>query len=80
MENHSSTENTDKMNWKKILSVPPNELSSEDLESIPNHLCFVDPNELSNEELKKFFELNRFLINHLFNDRQEKLQTKKGSD
>lgn len=66
------------MDWSTILSVSPNELNVEELESIPKHLCSVDPNALSNEELKQFFELNRFLINHLSNETQGKMKMNKG--
>lgn len=68
------------MNWLSVLSVPPNRLSAKDLESIPNHLSSVDANALSTVELRKFFELNRFLINRLSNDSHRKnSQTSKGN-
>lgn len=53
------------MDWSSILSIPPNELAPDELDAIPNHLSSVNASVLSVEELRKFFELNRFLINRL---------------
>lgn len=53
------------MDWSTILSTPPHELSAEQFQAISNELPLVDVNSLGNDELKKFFELNRFLIEYL---------------
>lgn len=53
------------MDWSSILSTSPNELSAEQFEVISKELPSVDANSLDVDELRKFFELNRFIIKHL---------------
>lgn len=66
------------MDWSTILSTTPNELSVEQLEVISNELPSVDANSLGVDELRKFFELNRFLIELLSKDAHQSkiLQTR----
>lgn len=66
------------MDWTNVLSIQPNELTAGVLEAIPYHLSSIDVNELSEDELRKFFELNRFLINRLSNDTKKKKTLAKG--
>lgn len=56
------------MDWSTILSTSPIELRIDQLEVISNELPSVDANSLSVDELRKFFELNRFLIELLSKD------------
>lgn len=56
------------MDWSTILSTSPTDLSIEQLEVISNELPTIDANSLSIDELRKFFELNRFLIELLSKD------------
>lgn len=65
------------MDWSSILSSSPNELSAEQLEVISNKLSSVDANSLNIDELRKFFELNRFLIEHLSTDAQHNKLSRK---
>lgn len=59
------------MDWSSILTTSPNKLTTEQLETISNELPSVDANSLDTEELRHFFELNRFLIEHLSKDAQQ---------
>lgn len=59
------------MDWSTILSTAPSALSVEQLEVISNELPSVDANSLDVDELRKFFELNRFLIELLSKDAQQ---------
>lgn len=65
------------MDWSTILSTLPNELNVEQLEVISKELPSVDTNTLGIDDLRKFFDLNRFLIELLSKDaRQSKLLRK----
>lgn len=60
------------MDWSTILSTLPNELSVEQLEVISNELPSVDANSLGIDVLRKFFDLNRFLIELLSKDAHQR--------
>lgn len=66
------------MDWSKILSKSPNELSSEELAAIPNHLSSIEAGSLSTKELVKLFELSRFIIHRHSNDTKKKRQSAEG--
>lgn len=66
------------MDWSTILSTLPNELSIKQLEAISKELPSVDANTLGVDELRKFFELNRFLIELLSKDVQQRKLPRKG--